>query len=113
MGVLSDTLFPVRLNQAGGLDVLDDFAFDASGSYRSCGAVINGLMLIFGGDETGIERQISIVESCQLRRVGTLPFNFERGACNTFLSANDDDVVYLCFPWSSGRQSWKLELEQF
>ena len=57
--------------------------------------------MIFGGVDfdttTGIESQISIVESCGLRRVGTLPMVFTFGACNTFIATGGNEEVLLCF----------------
>ena len=54
---------------------VENFHFDVgAGSDWSCSAVINGQMTIFGGNEQKLySTQISVVESCQLRRLGTLP----------------------------------------
>jgi len=69
---------------------------ESTGSYASCSTVINGLMMIFGG--TGdFESQLSVVESCGLRRLGTLPMEFYSGACNTFQSNEGNEEVLLCF----------------
>jgi len=45
--------------------------------------------MIFGGT-IGADyiNQISIVESCGLKRIGNLPKQFYYGACNTFNNAN-------------------------
>ena len=52
--------------------------------YRSCSAVLNGEMLVFGGfGGINFERQWSSVGSCSLRSEGKLAFDFEYGACNT------------------------------
>ena len=74
---------------------------ESTGSYRSCSTVINGLMMIFGGDSNSdFDNQISVVESCGLRRLGTLPMQFEFGACNTFQSNEGDEEVLLCFAYN-------------
>ena len=38
-------------------------------------------------------RQISLVDQCHLKRVGTLPFLLARGACTNFRN----DEIFLCF----------------
>ena len=51
----------------------------------------------FGGrSEPEITKQISIVESCRLKRIGDLPMDFTEGACNTFDNAGQEEVL-LCF----------------
>jgi len=55
-------------------------------------------MFIVGGDEmTSLGDQISQVQSCSLRRVGTLPSSFDYGACNTFLTPSGGEEALLCF----------------
>ena len=72
----------------------------STGSYVSCSTVINGLMMIFGGyPNSDFNNQISVVESCGLRRLGTLPMEFYLGACNTFQSNEGDEEVLLCFAY--------------
>ena len=67
--------------------MLDAFTFeDQTQIYRSCSAVLNGEMLVFGGLRGGsgdYARQWSSVGSCSLRSEGKLDFDFELGACNT------------------------------
>jgi len=41
-------------------------------------------MILFGGFEPEYKSQISKVESCRLKRIGTLPIQFFTGACNSF-----------------------------
>ena len=66
-----------------GYRVLDAFMFEGQTQiYRSCSAVLNGEMLVFGGCGA-YERQWSSVGSCSLRSVGKLDFDFYEGACNT------------------------------
>ena len=77
-----------------------------TGSFRSCSATINGQMMIFGLQPTGkqswdlehsFQSQISIVESCRLKRLGTLPFSFYDGGCNTFKTNGEMEETLLCF----------------
>ena len=76
---------------------MDQFVFeDGTDSFKSCSAMVNGQMLIFGGYYL-YETQIAIVESCRLTRVGNLPMAFTSGACNTFKTASGDDETLLCF----------------
>ena len=57
--------------------------------------LFGGHLTIFGLSSYGL--QISIVESCRLRRVGNLPRNFERGTCNTFKTNDGMEETLLCF----------------
>ena len=59
----------------------------------SCSIVFKGRAFVYGG--AGIEqwRQISVVDSCQLTRVGTLPADMSYGACTTI----GEELIYLCF----------------
>ena len=52
--------------------------------------------MMFGGDGS-YNNQISVVESCRLRRVGTLPMEFRVGGCNTFQTIDGNDEALLCF----------------
>ena len=55
-----------KLTEVGGFDIPD-----GTGSYSSCSFILNGLMMIVGGDTLEpYVRQISIVESCRMRRIG-------------------------------------------
>lgn len=58
-------------------------------------------MMIFGGFDDD-KNQISVVEGCQLRRIGDLPIDFTYGACNTFTTTAGNEETLLCFSWSSG-----------
>ena len=72
---------------------MEQFTFgEGTEVYRSCAATLNGEMFVFGGSYYGEVKQISKVENCALRRIGTLPMRFESGACNTYQSH-----VLLCF----------------
>ena len=90
---------PIMLDSSGNLNsVKDAFTFgDETGSLVSCSATINGRMMIFGGFwNTKYKNQISVVESCQLTRVGDLPMSFHGGACNTFTWSGKEETL-LCF----------------
>ena len=64
--------------------MLDAFTFeDKTMIYRSCSAVIDGKMLVFGGYSGDYARQWSSVGSCSLRLEGKFDFDFLYGACNT------------------------------
>lgn len=89
------------------LTSLSQFVFDENtGAKYSCSAMVGGEMMIFGGSSSaGYTNQISIVQSCRLKRVGTLPMQtFNYGACNTFKENNGMEKTLLCFD-SSGRRS--------
>jgi len=92
---------PVMLDGAGQLINEDQFVFATdTGSYWSCSVVHDGQMLIIGGrgtDEQRSAKQISVLDSCRLRRIGTLPIFFEAGACNTFTTDSGSDETLLCF----------------
>ena len=79
---------------------IESFVFgEGTEVYRSCSTTLNGQMLVFGGSATDSDQktQISVVEDCGLRRIGSLPMEFFLGACNTY-SVNEEDVqVLLCF----------------
>jgi len=75
-----------------------EFSFsDQTGSYCSCSTVINGKSIIFGGLYSSFKNQISLVEDCRLTRIGSLPFSFEDGACNTFKNSEGISEALLCF----------------
>ena len=80
----------------GNLNELMDFVYeDETEVSGSCSAILNGEMFVFGGwDE---KRQISKVENCTLKRIGTLPMDFRSGACNTYQGRKGEWHVLLCF----------------
>jgi len=80
---------------------LTNFVYESgTGVEETCSFVQNGIMFIIGGTGDYI-RQISIVESCQLRNVGTLPYDFHDGACNNFRNSIGDEEAMLCFAQTS------------
>ena len=46
--------------------------------------------------------QISRIDGCNVKRVGTLEFDFKWGACNTYQF--DMEKILLCFQLSAGKQ---------
>jgi len=75
-----------------------EFSFsNETGSSGSCSTVINGKIIIFGGSLEPFKNQVSLVEDCRLTRIGTLPFSFSGGACNTFQNSDGRSRTLLCF----------------
>ena len=62
-----------------------------------------GLNYIFGGIKK--KNQISQVDGCRLRRIGSLSFDLIAGGC---ANANDEEV-YLCFGWYETKKCRKAE----
>ena len=59
-------------------------------------------MYIAGGDyNKSFGRQISLVENCGLRRVGTLPYDFNGGSCNNFITQDGTEEALLCFGYTN------------
>ena len=74
---------------------MDQFVFGSNtASYGSCSAVLNGQMFVIGGAYE--ERQLSVVESCGLKRIGDLPADMDCGTCNTYPDQNSFFIL-LCF----------------
>ena len=64
-------------------------------------------MYFVGGDHVfGYEKQITILESCQLRKIGRLPYDFELGACNNFRDSDSgNEIALLCFGQTKTNES--------
>ena len=74
-------------------------------THRTCSFLQSGVMFIIGGDDDqDYSRQISIVESCRLTKVGQLPYNFHKGACNNYKNDFGYEEAFLCFAWEYGNQ---------
>ena len=67
-------------------------------AYESCHVNWNNQLLIFGGNRE--QRQISRLTGHNLKRIGDLPFDFNKGACNVMANKN----IFLCF------HSWEAKL---
>ena len=59
----------------------------------SCSIVWRGAMYVFG------RWSISMVDGCQLKRIGELTFEFRGGCC----AQRSNEKVFLCFAWDSRR----------
>ena len=68
-------------------------------AYSSCSLKFQGKFYIFG-DYNNDHRQISVIDNCALRRIGSLPFTFRGGACATV-----DSTLYLCFERETDHQT--------
>ena len=81
---------------------LDNFVFDEqTGASYSCSALLNGRMLIIGGDED-FTSQISEVKNCKLQKTGhRMPTKFYNPACNSFMDENQSQYVLLCFGYDN------------
>ena len=84
----------------GGTDFKFEFGTDTQ-VYRSCSINWKGDLYVFGGATE--KRQVSLVEGCQLTRVGTLWFNLERGACTNV----NNEEIFLCFDYDNDKKCWK------
>ena len=66
--------------------------------HDSCSVTYRNRFYVFGGFNQ--KRQISEVTLCELRKIGTLDFDHDRGACSNV----DDRQIYLCFDFNHIRQ---------
>ena len=71
---------PVIVGLDAGYNYELDFAYESdTEAFGSCSVLFAGDMLIFGGYNE--PRQISRVDECRVKRLGTLEFDFFYGAC--------------------------------
>ena len=90
----------------GEVDLVDNFSYgENTGSWHSCSTTINGIMMIYGSQmTTDFQTQISIVESCRLRRIGDLPMEyFGYGGCNFYKKNDGNEINLLCFGLGQGQ----------
>ena len=85
---------------------------------NSCGATLNGQHWIIGGykkkrqvnhlrkSHSNIETVIKIsrIDGCNVKRVGTLEFDFKTGACNTYQF--EMEKILFCFGPSPDRECY-------
>ena len=64
----------------------------------SCSVTFRNRFYVFGGENQS--RQISKVTKCELKRIGSLDFDYAEGACSTV----DDREIYLCFYHNGNKQ---------
>ena len=85
------------------VSALTNFEYgEGTEAFKSCSVQFQGQLFIFGGFYE--KRQISRIEpDCKMRRIGSLPFDFEGGTCNAFSTK-----LILCFPLerASGKSCW-------
>ena len=68
------------------------FNFEGNTSARpSCSVVWQGMMFMYGGPFHN--KQISVVEECKLKRVGTLEFRMDTGGC----AQRNNAEIFICF----------------
>ena len=82
-----------------------DFEFhfeDEIHVYHSCMLTFQGRHYLYGSKE-GDQRQIAQLDKCALKRIGTLPMEFDLGACATAQNA-----IYLCFEAESDYQTCRV-----
>ena len=88
------------------------FEIEQEGNYvhGSCGVQFEGHFYIYGGIEAfgykGDSRQIAKVSGCALKRIGTLPFTFQRGAC-----AATSSKLFFCFDELGDGKSCQLSTD--
>ena len=63
--------------------------------YYSCHVTFKGQHWLFGG--RGLNRQVSVVDGCGLRRHSDLPFSFHTGACGNY--ELEKNIILLCFDY--------------
>ena len=84
---------------------------EGTGNHDSCSTLFKGQMMVFGGSSVSHLDQISVIEDCALRRVGTLPMAFGIGGCNVFEIDAGLEEVLLCFG-SAGKGACKRYLKK-
>lgn len=70
-------------------------------AHGSCAMLFYGQFYIFGGFDN--KQQISTLAECSVKRLGSLPFVFEKGACTSA-----QQRIYLCFEDSSDYQTCRV-----
>lgn len=91
----------ITINMDGGFETTR-FQFGAdTTTYASCSVVIRNEVYVYGGGEYDKKRQISQIDNCQLRHVGTLPFDLDYGTC-TLANKN----IVWCFDYVNTRSCW-------
>ena len=68
---------------------------EATSAWESCSLLHKNKYYVFGGRGDQM-RQISVLQGCELKRIGSLQFDFHKGSCATVA----DSIMYLCFSQS-------------
>ena len=86
---------PIITNAEGKVEYADkDFSFsfgEGTQAHYSCSITWRNQFFVFGG--TADRKQISILNGCQLERIGSLAFDQYYGGCANV----GDEAIYLCF----------------
>ena len=71
-----------------------DYRDGTDNSGYSCPLIVNGTIILFGGTEFGSAqpRQVSVISPFSVKRINTLPFDFNLGRCHF-----NNGKVFLCF----------------
>lgn len=75
---------------------------DNTHAQGSCALLFDGQFYAFGSQE-GDQQQISLVTQCALKRLGTLPFKFNHGACTSA-----QQKIHVCFELLSDFQTCRI-----
>jgi len=66
---------------------------------QTCSIKLNGDMVIFSA-----QKDVALLKSCSLTRIGDIPTTFHYGACNTFYDDNGSQYGLICFGNSRGNE---------
>ena len=90
---------PVLANLNGNINLNLSFEIENNVDvYHSCGVQFQGNFYVYGSSVyTGRNTQIAMISDCALKRIATLPFTHEQGAC-----AVGFDKLFLCFDMRRG-----------
>ena len=93
--ILFNTQNPIITNAEGKVEYADkDFSFsfgEGTQALFSCSITWRNQFFVFGGKAD--RKQISILNGCQLERIGSLAFDQYYGGCANV----GDEAIYLCF----------------
>lgn len=67
--------------------------------FQSCSIVHQNSLYIFGGSNNVTQNQISKLDGCRIRRIGSLGFPFQAGTC-----AIANQQIFLCFHIDEGKK---------
>ena len=95
LGDWHDDKIPVITDSNGKVEFAgEDFDFEFGHKTEvdfGCSVTYRGDFYVFGGSD--LDRQISKLEGCSLKRIGDLDFDFQVGGC----AAVNEESIYLCF----------------
>ena len=91
LNTLSPDNVPVLTDMNGNVKSINFEVENGVHVYQSCGVQFKGDYYVYGSSSDD-KRQVAKITNCSLKRIGTLPFTFESGACAATM-----DQVFLCF----------------